>query len=890
MADIKQALKDYVATTNSGKYDNQDELMSKFPELQGHDTESLNDFVATYNSGKYATDEELFSKFPEFSLKKKEESESSSNAETLGSSLDSEGKSFTSVTDNQEMVGDSESSRGSLQSKLDKAKKDIRNKGNWRQSVKKLQSNEDVLKSSKEKLIKSTSKEQDITAVSKSKAAGSSIESVNEGNKIVEDILKTKLPEYREQTKLTPDEKYDTEQQLYETKNNVGVWNTITSNLGATFNYVTKGEFQYNDPLDDYKKRAKQYLYEQNGFDFTQQDVDSKADELFKDEINTDKKQQKINDFVGGLDDTTKTILEVDSDRTLKSIDKQRGGIYSRISLNKKYAELLIDDLSKGNVSKENMPYVQDELLKITSYIDKDIKEFNSSSKKLGTAEDELKAFSRNYNVVDNITGRIGAGIAELGLKGLSFLGMASSSNPMGGAAFDLQAQVKVHELRDKVDLFRNTLRPDNKNLSASNFIQSTLDLISGSAADVAVTSTGLGGVAIIGAGEAGRTYNDMFISNMNGKTKYTPSQMTWAPLVNGISTAGLMALPTLRTLSASKNVIQAALLDKAEKESLGLMITNTSKNIIKHYGINIPTMVADNTVHNWVKRDWLGDKNVNYFDGNEKALKDAAYMTTIFSTIPHIGAFGIKMFSNKAVSNKLDNNGRRINELLSSLDDKNIDESTKDILKQEISKLTVESSKIIDKKISDIGKLSDKEVKKVVDNHKKIDSLIKQAEVVKEDKNISQDQTKEILDSLKNEASEYSKDNHEIIKLSEERQSAPIEEVSPEEKKIPKEGEVITNKEEVVTPKEEVIKEKPISKEKVSDDYVSLSNEIKSIEDKVSKTQNETRKQRLEEQKTELESKRNDLVNANPEIGKISKNIDKIIKELGIEKNPCNI
>jgi hypothetical protein len=70
---IKQALRDFVATSNSGKYKNEDELLSKFPELKSYDKQLLRDFVATSNSGKYKTEDEVFTKFPEFSDVKKKE-------------------------------------------------------------------------------------------------------------------------------------------------------------------------------------------------------------------------------------------------------------------------------------------------------------------------------------------------------------------------------------------------------------------------------------------------------------------------------------------------------------------------------------------------------------------------------------------------------------------------------------------------------------------------------------------------------------------------------------------------------------------------------------------------------------------------------------------------
>ena len=96
MPDLRQALKDFVATSNSGKYADEATLLSKFPELQGYDVQALKDFVATSNSGKYATEDELFSKFPEFNisaqpstiLKKKEDT--TALPSEVGSSVSSE--------------------------------------------------------------------------------------------------------------------------------------------------------------------------------------------------------------------------------------------------------------------------------------------------------------------------------------------------------------------------------------------------------------------------------------------------------------------------------------------------------------------------------------------------------------------------------------------------------------------------------------------------------------------------------------------------------------------------------------------------------------------------------------------------------------------------------
>jgi hypothetical protein len=68
MPDLRQALRDFVTTSNSGKYSDETTLLSKFPELKGYSIDALRDFVTTSNSGKYATEDELLSKFPEFGI------------------------------------------------------------------------------------------------------------------------------------------------------------------------------------------------------------------------------------------------------------------------------------------------------------------------------------------------------------------------------------------------------------------------------------------------------------------------------------------------------------------------------------------------------------------------------------------------------------------------------------------------------------------------------------------------------------------------------------------------------------------------------------------------------------------------------------------------------
>jgi hypothetical protein len=103
MPDLKQVLKEYVATANSPKYNNDFAVInSKFPELKGYDPKVLQEYVATANSEKYNNDFDVInSKFPEFFKSSPEKK--SSNAPTassgMGVLLAGKGKAQKSVSE-----------------------------------------------------------------------------------------------------------------------------------------------------------------------------------------------------------------------------------------------------------------------------------------------------------------------------------------------------------------------------------------------------------------------------------------------------------------------------------------------------------------------------------------------------------------------------------------------------------------------------------------------------------------------------------------------------------------------------------------------------------------------------------------------------------------------
>jgi DNA-binding MltR family transcriptional regulator len=631
------------------------------------------------------------------------------------------------------------------------------------------QTSKEVLKQSKETTLGLTKKPSGSLSVAKTKAP-TSMSEVIEGNEILKPIIAEKVYQYRDQTRLTEEEKKDTEQQLADKENTVGFMNNAIDMFHQATNYFSKGAFIKDDPLSDEKQRAKDYFKEVGVTDASPVEINNKAKELFIDDKNTEKKQQKINDFLEDIDPQVKTYLEVDADKRFKTIDKKRNDISNRISLNEKYANTLLEDLKDQNLSIQDKENKQNELKKVAGYLKKDTDVYNSLESESSTAEDELNSFRKNYNRLDNVTGRFKSGLMEMGSGIVAATGYMSqySGSPLG-TLYNMQSQEAALNVKKSSDLIRESLRPDNTELTVDNFIQSSIDVLAGQAPNLALAgATGGGSAVIIGIGQAGTTYNDMWEKQMSGKNTYSPAQMAFAPLVSGISTGALSALPTFYTLRNAANVFKAALREEAVNLTLKKSITNTasklSKDILKNYGTEIPTEVADNIIQNAIKKDILGDKSVNYFDNTGNVIKNTAIMTGMISAAPHIGISAVKMFSKNDDTKILNRNGIKIKEYLLMLDDVNVDEKTKGILKKSIDAMTLESSNIINKTLNNISKIDDGKVEVVTNNNKRISEIKTEVDIIKENGNLTNEQKQFELDGLKKETVEIIKENSDII------------------------------------------------------------------------------------------------------------------------------
>lgn len=759
MEEIELVLQEYVATANNPKYNGDYSVInSKFPELKKYDKTALQEYVATANNKKYNGNYAVInSKFPEFFEVKKKGISQPIGPKTAKVSTTSVGKKSLLDTVGQKKEAESVSSNG--KSKIPAGE------------LSKLRSEFKASVDNKPKTIKQKLQKEEMGLLTKPKSSivvtkvkqPTTIEQVNQGNKIVKELVDREIPRYREETKLTDEEKAETEIELEDKINKTGFWNGLNAGISKWSNLLSTGSFEVEDPLLSEKNQAKEE-FKESKVKATPQQLEERAKEIFVDNKNTEKKQQKINKFLGELDENTKDYLEVNADKRLSTLSQEKKDLTNRIKLNEQYALKLIEDIKNTSISEADMSQKKNELIKISKYLREDYNKSTKTTEDLGTAEEEFNAFRKNYNAINNVTGKFQAGITDF-LLGVASYGSQAESymNPMT-APYNVSTQFKIKKLREENDLFRETLRPDNKELTLDNLFQYSADVVSSNGPTMAIIAvTGGAGAALIGFGEAGKMHNDMFVDSMSGKKVYSPYQMTFAPLVSGLSTTILSKIPTIKTLRNAKNVFKAAASTASGKEAINLATKKVSDNLFKTVVKEDVTESADNISQNIVKKDILGDDSVDYFDNSAKVLKDTTLMTSIMGGSPHVVLSGIKKFSNAKENAKLNFNGLKIKEYLEKLDDPNLNEDTKKIIKSEIDKLTIESSNLVNDKIESISKMPEDDINKVLDNSKRISDIIVEVDVVKEDESLSVEQKQAMLDNMKQETSSLIKENEDL-------------------------------------------------------------------------------------------------------------------------------
>lgn len=613
------------------------------------------------------------------------------------------------------------------------------------------------------------------------------------------EFVRSETEKIRTATKLTEQEKIDSENELLAKKEQKGFWNNLTAFGKQAINKASEIIFSMTDeqttpkelildkdPLSDKKKEAKSALIEQGVKNPTPIEVNNYADKLYLDEVNLEKKQQKINSYLEELPELTKSALKIDAEQRFTSLSKNKKELTNRISLNQNHLQGLLDDLDNPNISEDKKIEIKNEISKVGKYLETDFKNFSKTSDELGTAQDEFDAFKRNYNALENFGGRAALSVANAGVD--LYSGANYIANSFG--AGEEYKQESIQKAREILEEKKNSFRPDNKDLTLDNFFQYSLDLLAEQSGTLAQIGLGKGvGVTALGIEAAGNKYSEMYQSNKSGETNYTPQQMKLAPFVSGLSEAVFAELPTIKTLRSSANVWKSAMKDAATKELAEKAIKNTSESIAR--GIfndtkkEVNTELINNIIQNAVKKDIQGDKSVRYFDNSIKTLKDTVLLTGMIGStgaLPHVVLSTVKTFSEKADAIKVNKNAKKIAVLLSQFNDENISETTKKVIKEQIDIASKESSDIVSKTIDKLGKMPLNQIEAVYNNSKRISELQTEANEIKNDAGLNDASKKTLLEGLKSEFDTLQNENTKIINNDTLKNEVPSDVVSQEQ------------------------------------------------------------------------------------------------------------
>lgn len=600
-----------------------------------------------------------------------------------------------------------------------------------------------------------------------------------------ENVIKPALNKYRQNTAITPDDEAEVDADLQAKKQQEGFWNNakamaktaINATSDFLLNMTDEGSTPEDlklkiDPLFDEKKEATSKLKEQ-GIKPDTNNISELADKLYKDKQIEFKKSQKVKMYLNDLEDSDpvlKANLKLDADNKLKTLAPEIQDVTNRIKLNEHYFTQL-DEQLKQNLPEQDRIAIEDERQNIAKQLDNDYKAYSTSKAKLGTAEEEFDAFKRNYDTMDNVSQRVATSLASTGIETVSGLSFLNSLTGTPQAVLgDMQVQEQIGKIDESLSETKEKFRPNNKELTWQNFAQTSLDMLgdtSGLLATMAI-APGTAGLTAVGVQGAGRKHTEMLSEQKSGKS-YTPMQMAIAPLVSGTAEGLLFALPVGKGLQSTKRVWASALKDDAIKPVIDGEINTFTNKLIKAIGEPVVTantqMSLNNVVQNAINKDILGKKDVGYFDNAVNVLRDGTLLTGLLhsSQLAHVVVDGVKDFGNSEMVKKLDSNGLQISELAKQLENPELDDAAKTVVKKTINKLTSESSKIINSTIKKMSRMPDENIEAVLRYKNKMNDFQEQANTIKSSD--MPDATKTtILNGLKDEFKSSKEKKEELI------------------------------------------------------------------------------------------------------------------------------
>ena len=519
------------------------------------------------------------------------------------------------------------------------------------------------------------------------------------------------------------------EQRLQEAVKVKGVWNNVKDLAKKAYNSTIEGLagstpgglslLPYKastDPLIDEKKQVISEA-KNNNEKLTETEINQRAGDLFKSKEKDNLFIDRANSFLDDLPEKDKQLLmqdralkanhlQEDNLKRLKVTSAMRSVAESKISEYKDIEKQLL----KLRDNKESFPEelynryqsLRNEIKNIGAELQKNENYILQNKKDLGTAEQELDLFKREYGDLKNFVGNIGASASELGSGLLGAINYAYSLSPNAADNIrGMKGQEIVSDLNKKIEENRNNLRtPVSSIESPEGFLNYASDLVANQLPILATTASGTGGLAALGASSTGKKFTDMNNEVREGKASYSPLQMATAPLLYGGAEV-VSELPTMGILKKGGRVLES--IAKGESDLIKKSAIQKAKDWAKDFGVDMSKEMSGeqftNFAQNFDDKYVLGKNDVNLLDNTGQVFKDTFTLTSILKASPHVFGAVVSPFQSKNDLGTLDENSKKIIEFSQQLESEDLTDTERKV----IEKVTADSSKIVSNTIGKI-------------------------------------------------------------------------------------------------------------------------------------------------------------------------------------------
>jgi len=447
---------------------------------------------------------------------------------------------------------------------------------------------------------------------------------------------------------------------------NTGVWNNVKA---ASLNIYNKAveevsaitdepgikEFKADlDPLSDEKKQIIKDAAK-NKIELSDVEVEERAKELYIDKQSALIVTDNLNSFLDNLDEKDQNLLKQNrrnrGEHLQESNVKEEKVINAyEVIANKKINEYkaIEQELFKYKNNNQPLPrnmydaYVSlgNEIVGIGNSIQKRQSIIDNNREDLGNVRQEFDLLKRRYGDIDNAVTNIGLGGTKI-LNGI--LGFTNYAAKFAGGAqgqiYSLAGQQVTDKISDYIVDEESQLRKTVESIeSPEGFVNYVSDIISKQIPNLVATSTGIGGLGVIGVSSTGEKYTEMTREVLEGKATYSPLQMAVAPALWG-SAEVISEIPTASILFKGKRLIDAIV--KNEGDLIKKSVKEKAKEWAKDWSVDMGKEVTGeeftNFTQNFTNKYILGKKDVGLLDNAGTVLKDTFTLTNILKAAPHI-------------------------------------------------------------------------------------------------------------------------------------------------------------------------------------------------------------------------------------------------------------